>query len=270
MSTRARSSEQLEQEIAAHDWYHTLELPSGVLTPGWSDLRKTIESLPFPPDLSGARCLDIGTFDGFWAFSMERRGASEVVAIDVIDPRGWDWPRNSAPETMQALDRRKAGGTGFELAHRAFNSKVERHELSVYDLDPDRHGRFDFIYVGSILLHLRDPIRALERVAAVATGDVLIVDAVGLAASLLRRRPLAELDGLGRPWWWKPNAAGLGRMVEAAGLSVQRGPRLVFMPPGKRQSLLRLRPRSVLYRVGREAVVRSILGDPHAWILARP
>ncbi len=29
------------------------------------------------------RALDVATFDGFWAFEMERRGASEIVAIDL-------------------------------------------------------------------------------------------------------------------------------------------------------------------------------------------
>ena len=42
--------------------------------------------------LDGKRCLDVGTYDGFWAFEIEQRGAKEVVAVDVLDPRRWDWP----------------------------------------------------------------------------------------------------------------------------------------------------------------------------------
>src|SRR6059036_774868 len=98
------------------EWYHTVELAPGVVTPGWFDLRDLPARLPIPADLTGLRCLDIGTFDGFWAFEMERRGAAEVVAIDLIDPDRWDWPRNSSPETIAAIAQRKGQGTGFEIA----------------------------------------------------------------------------------------------------------------------------------------------------------
>ena len=55
-------------------WYHTLELPGGIVTPGWFDLRGVVDRLPWP-DVRGKRCLDVGTYDGFYAFELERRGA---------------------------------------------------------------------------------------------------------------------------------------------------------------------------------------------------
>ena len=57
-----------------------------MVTPGWFDTRAVAPKLPFPERSTGKRCLDIGTFDGFWAFEMERRGADEVLAIDLLDP----------------------------------------------------------------------------------------------------------------------------------------------------------------------------------------
>ena len=65
-------------------WYHTLELAPGVVTPGWFDLRPIVSLLPWP-DVRGKRCLDVGTYDGFLAFELERRGAAEVVATDISD-----------------------------------------------------------------------------------------------------------------------------------------------------------------------------------------
>ena len=61
--------------------YHTLELAPGILTEGKIDLRQTAAKI-LPDDLRGRRALDVGTFDGFWAFELEKRGA-EVVAIDI-------------------------------------------------------------------------------------------------------------------------------------------------------------------------------------------
>src|SRR5918996_1511962 len=72
-------------------WYHTLELRPGEWTDGWFDLRPAIKHYGLPEDMTGMRALDVGTFDGFWAFEMERRGA-DVVAIDVESLEAAEWP----------------------------------------------------------------------------------------------------------------------------------------------------------------------------------
>jgi tRNA (mo5U34)-methyltransferase len=264
-------SSTLSQRVAeVEEWYHTIELAPGVVTPGWFDLRSALDRIPFPSSLAGRRCLDVGTFDGFWAFEMERRGAEEVVAVDVLDPYQWDWPVRSSEDVIAEVGRRKAGGRGFEIAHEALGSKVRRHALSVYDLDPAELGVFDFVYVGSLLLHLRDPVRALERVRSVCTGELLAVDAIDLGlTAAFPRRPAAGLDGVGRPWWWKPNVAGLVRMVEVAGFDVTAKRRL-YLEPGAGQPLPRPSARMLMSRAGRETLVTIRRGDPHAAVFGRP
>ena len=184
------------------EWYHTLELAPGVVTPGWFDTRTIVPELPFPASLAGKRCLDVATFDGFWAFEMERRGAGETIGIDIIDPLEWDWPVNSAAAVVEAVEQRKDGGRGFEIAREALGSSVQRIEMSVYDLDPAAVGEFDFVCVGSLLMHLRDPVRALERVRSVCRDSLLLVDNINLGLTIAHpRKPVAALDGMGRPWW---------------------------------------------------------------------
>ena len=262
----------LAQRVAAHPgWYHTIDLAPGVTTPGFCDLR------PFAPDalpaeaVAGKRCLDVGTFDGFWAFAMERRGAAEVVAADVPDPAERDWPVDAPAAAIAELRARHEGGTGFPIAREALASRVERIGRSIYALDPEVDGRFDLVYVGSLLLHLRDPVGALERVRAVCRGQVLVVDAIDLPLSLaLPRRPSATVDGLGRPWWWRPNRAGLVRMVEAAGFTLEARPRTVLMPPGTGQPKTtgRAAVTHLRSRVGRELLFSGYVGAPHAAIHA--
>lgn len=265
------TSDALQREIAAHDWYHTIELAPGVVTPGWFDTRPIVAKLPLPATLEGRRCLDIGTFDGFWAFELERRGAGEVVAIDVLDPGGWDWPAGSEPDVVEQLAERKARGAGFELATRALGSTVVRLERSVYELDPRIDGLFDFVYLGSLLLHLRDPVGALSRVRAVCAGELLVLDAIDPWLTVRSpRRPLAALDGRGRPWWWKPNLSALIRMVEAAGFELIGQPVRVAMPPGSGAQAPKLRPGLLRTAAGREALLRAHYGDPHAALLVRP
>lgn len=268
-----RSTPLLER-IRHHDqWYHSLQLAPDVVTPGWFDTRSLPDRIPFPDDLRGQRCLDVATFDGFWAFTMEARGADEVVAIDLLDEAAWDWPARSRAEVAAEIGRRKDRGAGFELAHEALGSRVVREERSVYDLDPATIGEFDFVYVGSLLLHLQNPVAALEAVRSVCRRRLLVVDAVDLSLTLRHpRRPVAGLDAVGRPWWWKPNRAGLVRMVEAAGFDVVGRPVAVRMPPGagQRRPAGREAVRALRHRSGREVLLRTTVGDPHVALVAEP
>ena len=262
----------LSEEIAQLDWYHTLELAPGVVTPGWLDTRAIVDRIPFPESLAGKRCLDVGTFNGFWAFEMERRGAEQVVAIDVLEPRAWDWPARAEQQTIDAIATRQAGGRGFDIAKRELGSAVERLDRSVYELDPDELGTFDVVYLGSLLIHLRDPVRALERVRAVCSGTLIVVDGIDPFLSLvMRRRPVATLEGLARPWWWYPNVAALVRMVEGAGFDLVSPPRRLYVPPGSGWHLRRFRsPWALRNREGRYALMVAWKGDPHLVLEARP
>jgi tRNA (mo5U34)-methyltransferase len=251
-------------------WYHTIELPNGVVTKGWFDCRPVVDSIGFPASLAGKRCLDIGTFDGFWAYEMEKRGATDVTAIDVLDHTKWDWPPATDPKIVEQTGRAKRGGLGFEVARDALQSKVERIEMSVYDLDPEVHGQFDFIYMGSLILHLQDPVRALDAVRRVCRGEMVGCEGIDLALTLSHpRAPVAVLNGVGRPWWWSPNLAGLAQMYRSAGFEVIGKPKLIFMPIGAGQPKAKPNKRW-LKTGGFQQAVETYKGSPHGVIHARP
>jgi tRNA (mo5U34)-methyltransferase len=260
----------LAEEIAAIDWYHTLELAPGLVTPGWLDTRQVADRIPFG-NLNGMRCLDVGTFNGFWAFEMERRNAAEVVAIDVLDPDGWDWPARSEAKTKAAVAERHAGGVGFDIAKRELGASATRLDRSVYDLDPADVGQFDLVYIGSLLIHLRDPIGALMKVRQVCRGTLIVVDGVDpFLTAAYRRKPVAALDGQGRPWWWYSNLAGLARMIEASGFELSAKPSRLNIPPGPGWPLDRFDPRRLRSREERYRLYVAWRGDPHGVVVAKP
>lgn len=153
-------SEQIER-AKAQGWYHTLELP-GFTTSGVFDLRGAVAEYGLPESLEGKRVLEVGTWDGFWAFEMERRGAAEVIAIDLDDERELDWPpRRRTPKDPGEVVR----GSGFALAKEMLGSRVERVVRSVYHATPEALGTFDLVFCGSVLIHLRDQLLAMERIA---------------------------------------------------------------------------------------------------------
>src|SRR3954470_21283546 len=148
-----------------HRWYHTIDLAPGVTTPGWCDMRGVADVPPIPKRLKGKRALDCGTFDGFWAFELEKRGA-EVVAIDIDEIPPPDAPLIHRAKTIEEMGDTKPG-TGFRILKEYFGSTVERITCNVYDVRPDViGGPVDVAFMGALLLHLRDPIRALEAVHA--------------------------------------------------------------------------------------------------------
>lgn len=248
--------------VAAVPWYHTIVLPGGVVTPGRWDTRQALRRIPFPASLAGKRCLDVGTYDGFWAFEMERRGADETVAIDLADAAGWDWPDPVPAELVERWKRSKAENRAFAIAYEALGSKVERVEASVYDVSAEAlGGAFDFVFVGSLLLHLRDPVRALRAIRSVVRGELLSADQVSLGLSLLQpRTPAASLAAVSEPHWWTPNRAAHRRLVRAAGFSIvdSGGPYLLRPGPGAPAG------KGLRWRF------MHSLGVPHAWVRARP
>jgi tRNA (mo5U34)-methyltransferase len=255
-------------------WYHTLELPDGRVTPGVFDLRDQVGRLPWP-DVRGKRCLDVATYDGFYAFELERRGAAEVIATDIPAHEDWDWPAGARAQSGEQLAR-LAGekGHGFEVAREALGSQVEKRTINVYDLSPAELGTFDVVVCGSLLLHLRDPVRALEAVRSVCDGWFLSIEAVSLTLSMtMRRRPAAELcSDDNRCQWWTVNAAGHRRLVEAAGFEVTQTVSPFSEPFGVSHPACLDPPRDVRSRA--VSALRRVLtgndGVPHAALLARP
>jgi tRNA (mo5U34)-methyltransferase len=149
-------------------WWHSFELPDGTLIQGVCDLpglKKRIQQFPIPENLRGKRVLDIGAWDGWYSFEMERRGA-EVLAID-----NWDNPR-------------------FHQVRAMLNSRVEYRQIDMYDLTPERVGRFDIVLFMGVLYHLKHPLLALERVCALTT-DMAAVDSFILRE---QHRPGEKVD----------------------------------------------------------------------------
>ncbi|MEA2422653.1 MAG: tRNA (mo5U34)-methyltransferase [Thermoleophilaceae bacterium] len=194
-------------------WYHTLELAPGHVTPGMFDLRDQIGNYGLPERLDGMRALDVGTWDGFWAFEMERRGA-EVVALDIDDERDLDWPPRRRPATYPEGPR----GSGFRIAPELYGSSVERVNLSIYDATPKELGTFDLIFCGSVLVHLRDQLLALERIAGLCHGTFISAEEYDRPTSLLpfpASRYLADRDS--DVVFWLPSIKTWKRLLWSAG-----------------------------------------------------
>jgi tRNA (mo5U34)-methyltransferase len=228
----------LAERIAAHGWYHSLELAPGQITPGFFDHNPLLPLYRLPARLDGQRVLDIATFDGFWAFEFEKRGAAEVIALDVPTLGDIDLPPHRRAD-MSAAKLAEPMGAGFDLAREALGSSVRRERCNVYDLTPERFGMFDVTHLGDVLLHLRDPMKALWNMRRVTRGSAYISDCFN--PDLDRHEEVALMEyrrGSGHNVWWRFGANTLRAMIEDAGFArVEEVARFRYGPRGEPQTM---------------------------------
>jgi tRNA (mo5U34)-methyltransferase len=200
-------TEDLRARAEAIRWYHTIDLGRGIVTRGVDATAHRLRRLSLPASLAGLTVLDIGAWDGFFSFEAERRGAARVLATDFYSWRaGW------------------GSRKGFDLAREALGSRVEDLEIDVLDLSPDRVGTFDVVFFLGVLYHLPNPLLALERVASVTRGLLIVetvVDLVGFSRPAAAFYPGRELND-DPTNWWGPNEAAVHAWLGTSGFDVVR------------------------------------------------
>lgn len=196
-------------------WYHCIDLGDGLLTKGTFDLRSQLRGYGFPDDMRGLEVLDVGRASGFFSFEFERRGA-RVTATDIQGPGAKDFVGGD-------ITRRIIGGAegdrhDFHIAHRLLGSQVSSVISSVANLENALNGRrFDLVFVGSLLNHVRDPAGALQQLFAVTKGRIIIANPIERTWGRAPRMRLVGLSSKTLTTWWLPNVEALVELTRAAG-----------------------------------------------------
>ena len=224
----------LQQRVAELGWYHRIELPGGVVTPG--QLPTNPSRYCLPADLTGKRLLDIGAWDGYWTFEALKRGATEVVAIDdfsdttgiPIERHGWA-TFDLCREALGFVDQDKAGEVCSWTNQK--NQRCSRIEMCVYDISEAVLGRFDCVLFFGTIYHCKHPYLALERISSVCDGALYVETASlddcspyrgGTGHGFDHNEMLMEFypgaEYAGNPSnWWAPTLQCLGAMMETVG-----------------------------------------------------
>jgi tRNA (mo5U34)-methyltransferase len=155
-------------------WFHTFALnrAENIYAPGTArDHRYRMPAIP--KSFVGLSVLDVGTFDGFYAFLAEASGAGRVVAVD--NEQYIEWVRARWGVDLE-------GGEGFRAIHELLDSDVEYRKLDALELDRLEE-RFDFIFCCGILHRVEAPARLLRLLRRrLAVGGRVLIETHGVPA----------------------------------------------------------------------------------------
>ncbi len=231
-------------DVRDYYWYHTVELPHGLVTPGLYDFRDSLPAFRFPEDMRGMTALDIGSATGFFAFEFEKRGA-RVISVELPSLSALDrFPGQTLNQVVAKIEAMIFGESPASVANRErrctaeelyfyllegpfqfcrqlLESQVERCYASVYDLSAAKLGvsGFDLVFLGDVLLHTINPLQALAAVARLCSGvlvlsQVIPDDADGRPAMLYIGGDDPIQDDVS---WWLPGKACLVQLLKKLG-----------------------------------------------------
>jgi SAM-dependent methyltransferase len=201
-------------------WYHSFRFTNGYEVRGDYDIAPNVHEYGFG-DVAGLDVLDVGSASGWFSAWLEQQGA-RLTTFDLVGTRQLD--------TYGEFGRAVGGQPDAEWVKGAtvmgelLGSRAERFYGRIYELPQvlgDR--KFDLVFMGALLLHLRDPIGALMAARSVCRAR-LIATTWFIPDEPLRSepRPICDLPALddtpaGRNVWWRPNRSACRLWLEAAG-----------------------------------------------------
>lgn len=142
---------EIRDQLAEIDWWHSIPITEEVMTDGWipysTHKRKDVF---IPEDLSGKRVLDVGSWDAYYAIEAERRGADDVVALD-INP-----------------DHAK----GFEVLKDIIDSDIDYRigDIMEYEFEDN----FDIVICFGVLHHVDPSTEFLDKLSSLANETLCL------------------------------------------------------------------------------------------------
>lgn len=197
---------ELQARIDAIQWYHEFDFGDGLRArsqienvDGVRQIWRFIEQRLDRIDFRGKSVLEIGTWDGYWSFYAERRGAASVLATDDAT-QNW------------------AAGTGIHLARELLRSRIEiRQDVPIYELTT-LNRTFDIILCLGVFYHLRDPLYGFTQLRHCCHPDTVVVVEGEAAWTGVATN---EVRYLYNPWLeFLPSPSALASLLKSAYLRI--------------------------------------------------
>lgn len=197
-------SKTIQEQAEEINWWHSIKLSEDYTTNGrvgedHCSPDSITKRFGMPLGLTGKTVLDVGTFDGLMAFEAEKRGAKEVVAIDIYQGEG----ENS---------------DGFYFAKGVLNSNVCLRYECLESMEKFSESLFDVVLLYGTLYHVDNPIQHLQALSSLCKEYALIETAI--AQPDYRDSPVWEFNhGFGGDATnkWYPSLKGIENALKYVG-----------------------------------------------------
>ena len=158
MDINLESKVEIKKWIDSQQWYQTIELSNGLITPGRFDSLKRLKKLA-DENIHGKSVLDVGCNSGCYCLWAKKQGASRVVGVDIDDHR------LKQARTLAEIEK----------------VDVEYQLKSISDLKS--LGHFDVVFCFAVLTEIKDLLGAVEALRTVI-GQKAYIE-IALAKPLL-------------------------------------------------------------------------------------
>ncbi len=242
------------QDLSKVYWHHTLRLLPDLIVEGGKTaemLEAEREAILGIVDLAGRSVVDVGTWNGYFAFEAKRAGARQVIATDSYV---WRSPLFRGRET-------------FEIARECLDIAVEAREIDPTEF-PGDIGSVDVVLFLGVFYHMADPILVLNKVASVA-NDLLVIetheDLLNLRRPAMAFYPGTTLNNDGSNWWG-PNPECMRELLAAVGFPCvfyQHHPQIAYR--GIYHAFRSARTAELYLRRRADNVTLFDLGSDEAW-----
>ena len=193
------------KELASVHWHHSIRLFPDLLIEGSKSeslLKAERAAILGPLDFAGREVLDIGSWNGYFAFEAKRAGAARVVASDSLC---WHIPVFRGRET-------------FDLGRECLGLDIEAKVIDPTQLPGDL-APVDIVLFLGVFYHMHDPVAVLKAAAALAREALVIEthqDLLDLPRPGMAFYPRATLNG-DESNWWGPNPECVFELLESIG-----------------------------------------------------
>ncbi len=220
-----------EEKLAAiskHTWYHRIDLGDGVVTPGhdWEHLWNMIRAVRSKVSYAERAVLDVGSWDGLWAFEAEKLGARYVVATDCAPAHPLENTCVDAkmPHALEKflLLREILGSKVIPFYNASPYNLTQRLDSLIFLKANCEHLKFDIVQHFGVLYHLRNPLHSLSEARNVLKDNGTLI--LETACLLNEPRSVMLFNGAGEPStlrfykgrtnWWAPSWLCLKEMLQ--------------------------------------------------------
>jgi len=235
VSAAPPSIREMQKEVDSSRWFHSIDFGNGVKSYGYSPNEILSPQFELLDCFKGKRVLDVGMADGYYSFIVEKKGAREVVGVDIDSSEDMDIGLGESRKIYESQIRKISPGgesvpnelaKNFEIAKRLFNSSVKRVGMTAYEISPEKLGMFDTVLYLGVLYHLLNPMLGLARARSVCKGEMFLQTTMDIDTS---EKPIMSFteggidvsgpNSLDFSHWWTPNLACLKAMLRTAGFS---------------------------------------------------